>query len=204
MIKLSKNNNLETFSGLQVENEIQIKKMYLRLFVEVERSLVVLKDDQKKVLTAITKKIRRMINFFGKNIKDAIRQSPGLNLNPILNNNSIIAADSSIASSSISINSFSNTQWFKIAHSFAYPERRYWGDTQSTKKHRVHIENQDGILTMPLLEPYLKVKWPKKRLNLQLITNQKSLSSSDAVLTEYSRKLIERENMILDNKRFGI
>lgn len=173
--------------------------MYSRLFVEILFELVSIKDKRQKLLVTIIKELRRMINFFGKDINDAVKRNPDLKI--LVNSNFTEIKSTSLTISSST--SFLNSKWLIEAKSLAYPEKRYCDDVQSAKKVRLQAENQDGILTMPLLEPYLEIKWPTKVM-LSVASDSSKTLDSDEVLKEYTRQINERENHILSNKQFGI
>ena len=170
--------------------------------MEILSELVNVKDKRRqKLLATIVKEIRRMINFLGKDINDAVKRNPELKI--FINSNSNFNENKSKNLTPSSSTSFLDSKWLIEAKSLAHPERRYCDNVQSAKKVRLQAENQDGILTMPLLEPYLEVKWPTKVM-LSVASASSMTLDSDEVLKEYTRQINERENHLLSNKHFGI
>ena len=89
------------------------------------------------------------------------------------------------------------TKWYDDARSYSNPESRYWGDTLKLKRKRIESEQKDGIISMPLLEPYLDLKWPRS-----IPSNQEQYHHN--VLQEYAKAMKIKEQDLLNNKRFGV
>lgn len=151
------------------EGILQVKRKYSTLFTEITNQLISIQDHRQDKLTGIIKSLRRMINFLNIDVK--------------------ILAQKTVTT----------TKWYDDAVSYSNPESRYWGDTLRIKKKRIQSEQKDGIVSMPLLEPYLDIKWPRI-----IPTNNEQYPHSDHVIQEYAQAMKIKEQDLLNNKRFGV
>ena len=146
---------------------LQVKRKYSKLFNEITNELLKITDYRKKELADTIKNLRRAINFINVDIKVLAQKTA------------------------------KPTKWFDDARSYANPDSRYWGDTLKIKRKRLESEQKDGIITMPLLEPYLELKWPQK-----LPSKPEEYPLPE--FHEYAKALIIKERDLLNNKRFGV
>lgn len=150
------------------EGLLQVKKKYSTLFSEITNHLTKIKDHRQEQLAGILKNLRRMINFLNIDVKVLAQQKP-----------------------------VATSKWYEDARSYSNPESRYWGDTLKIKKKRLESEEKDGIITMPLLEPYLELKWPRS-----MPSHQEHYPLLE--IQEYAKAMTTKEQTLLNNKRFGV
>lgn len=150
------------------EGILQVKKKYSTLFFEITNHLTKIKDHRQEKLAGILKNLRRMINFLNIDVK--------------------VLAQKTVKTS----------KWYEDAPSYSNPESRYWGDTLKIKKKRLESEEKDGIITMPLLEPYLELKWPRSMPS----HHQEHYPLLE--IKEYAKAMSTKEQNLLNNKRFGV
>ena len=149
---------------------LQVKKKYAKLFNEINTQLSKIKGSQASQLKTTTKNVRRIINVLCRDVKESAKNYTE-NVN--------------------------NAQWYKDAVSYSSPKSRYFGDTLMTRKSRLENE-KNGMIIMPLLEPYLDVQWPP---NLPVIPDNKYPLQ---IMKECVQILTDRENDLLLNKSFGV
>ena len=90
-----------------------------------------------------------------------------------------------------------SSKWYEDARSYSNSDSRYLGDTLKIKRKRLLSEEKDGIITMPLLEPYLELKWPQSLPPYQD-------HYPHPAIHEYAKVLTTKEQALLNNKRFGV
>ena len=149
------------------EGLLHVKKKYSTLFTEITNQLIIIQDHRQEQLAGIIKNLRRMTNFLNIDVK--------------------VLAQKTVTA----------TKWYDDARSYSNPESRYWGDTLKLKRKRIENEQKDGIISMPLLEPYLDLKWPRS-----IPSNQEQYHH--IVLQEYAKVIKIKEQDLLNNKRFGV
>lgn len=84
-------------------------------------------------------------------------------------------------------------EWLEFAGPLSEAESRR--SRPSTKRSKQAFPTPEGVITMPLLEPYLDVSWPLKLESLP--------KSNDATISAYMQALRDRETSQLNEKRIG-
>ena len=90
--------------------------------------------------------------------------------------------------------------WLKNARSFSNSKKRLTNEMLYNRKQRINREKRDGIVTMPLLEPYLDISWPCQESKSKSISTE----TENVVLKTYINHLMTREEELLTLKRFGV
>ena len=163
--------NADIFPDVDGRSTIEIRKKYHRLFIEILPFLTDVKDHRKSVLKVLVKNVRRMVNFLGRDI-NVTAKTPK--------------------------NCVNTHNWLKDALYHSDPESRYWGSVKTTRKQRVENEERNGIISMPLLEPYLPIHWPTS------FPTTTTNNNTESIMEAHMRNLRDHEHSLLMNKRFGI
>lgn len=164
--------------------DFEVKKKYAKLYKEINAIIEKIRDHRAKDLQDSLKAVRKKINALCLYVK---QHSPVESLTkhqpaPVVSSTS----------------SKTPPQWFTDARRLASHLSRTSNDTQQIRKRRLEVEQRDGIVSMPLLEPYLDLKWPT------FINNNVDTISIHPVIDEYSKFLKVKEDAINSNKRFGL
>ena len=88
-------------------------------------------------------------------------------------------------------------KWLKYAQNLARPENRFTDKTIKNRSLRLETETKSGIVTLPVLEPYLEVKWPKE-------LHKPEFNFPHPELEKHSLRMLKMEKECLENKRFGV
>lgn len=170
LLKFIKKNRPDIFPG--IEDEFEIKKRYAKLCKELESEIIGFKGQKRTELVKdILKKVRQQINFINISLK---REANG----------------------KIPDESTQKIDWLINARAFSSSNSRTSKDQSKAKSLRLEREKKDGIIMMPLLEPYLDVKWPS--------TIPKPPIHEHPVIQAYSDRLALREKELQIFKQFGI
>ena len=167
-----------------VKGPLEIKKKYAKLYKEVNSSIEKIRDHRVDELKDSLKAVRKMVNVLCVYIKKhCLKENTS---NPTSINPKTTEQNRKLV----------DPEWIVNARTLASHHSRTSVEIKQIKKRRLEIEQKDGIITMPLLEPYLDIKWPSK---LQMAAND-----INPVIKEYSAAIRAKEESLLANKRFGL
>ena len=176
-------NDGSIFSGLQ--DAFEVKKKYAKLYKEINSEMEKINDNRRaKSLQKTLKYVRKMINSLCLYIKQHTPKENGLKHS--MKSNTLPSK----------VNNLVDHKWIKDARKLAQHQSRTSFESRQVKQRRLEVEQRDGIISMPLLEPYLDLKWPNSFPNINSYTHP--------VLKEYSRALREKEDKLNSTKLFGL
>lgn len=165
----------------------EVSKKYAKLYKEINAIMEKIRDRRAKKLQDSLRAVRKTINVLCYYIK---RHSPdGSADGPTKKSQSQISPKS---------NATLDPKWITDARRLASHQSRTSIEIKQTKKRRQEVEQRDGIISMPLLEPYLDLKWPSP------LTATNNSETIHPVIKEYSAVLKAKEDAINSNKRFGL
>lgn len=153
---------------------LEIKKKYAKLYKEINLSMEKIRDRRAEGLKDSLKAVRKTINVLCVYIKrQSTKEMPKSAKLPIKE----------------------DCKWIADARKLASHQSRTSAETKQTRLRRLEHELKDGIITMPLLEPYLDIKWP------EILP---PVPCDNPIIKEYCKAMQTKEEVLLINKRFGL
>lgn len=150
-----------------------MKRKYARLFKELSDQLVKIpnQNHQKRLQDPI-KTMRRLINVLNVDAKGLKATEKPTIITKI-------------------------PQWMEEANLYSSFRVRTSPEAIKTRKTRLENEQKDGIVSTPLLEPYLEVIWPRTY-------PLKPDTYSHPIFKQFAQKCTDKEMDLQLNKRFGV
>lgn len=162
----------------------EVKKKYAKLYKEINTIIGKIRDYRAKKLQESLRAIRKKINALCLYVK---HHAPLESTHDPTTRKPLTSPKSHVPV---------EPKWISDARRLAPHLSRTSNEVKQTKKRRLEVEQRDGIISMPLLEPYLDIKWPNCTTN--------NTDPIHPVIKEYSAVLKAKEDEVCFNKRFGL